>query len=158
MGKYPVQAVEMMARIAQVTEKRLRALFAGARDVKATIADTIGNAACEIAARLNARLIIAMTSSGYTARMIARHRPPTPICAITLSERAQRRLALIWGIHGALLSRAGNMEAVIEESLRGVLQQGLAQKGDLVVITGGVPAGISGKTNMIQVRVVTGEG
>lgn len=50
------------------------------------------------------------------------------------------------------------MEAVIEESLRGVLQQGLAQKGDLVVITGGVPAGISGKTNMIQVRVVTGEG
>ncbi|MBI5304369.1 MAG: pyruvate kinase [Chloroflexi bacterium] len=158
-GKYPLQATEIMARIAQVTEERVR--YRGMprenRDASAGITDVIGNAVGDIAKQLNARLIIALTSSGHTARMISRHRAPTPILAVTSNERTQRRLALVWGVRCALLSHATSAEAIIAESLAAAMEQGLIEKGQIAVITAGVPAGIAGRTNMIQVRVA-GEG
>ena len=154
-GKYPVEAVWMMARIGDAVESSLQfqACSFDFGDVM-SMTDAIGNATCEIARQLNAKLIITATSSGFTARMISRHRPLTPIFAVTSNESTQRRLALVWGVNASLVSNAVTMEQVIAESITAALNQGVVKEGDLVVITAGVPAGIAGRTNMIQVRVV----
>ncbi len=155
VGKYPVQAVEMMAQISDAVESseqfQARVFFAG--QVTSTT-NAIGNATCEIAKQLKAKLIITATSSGFTARMISRHRPLTPIFAVTSSEQTQRRLALVWGVRSSMMTRSKSMEEIVRESLAVVEQRGLAQEGDVVVITAGVPAGIAGRTNMIQVRMI----
>ena len=119
-----------------------------------SVTDAIGNATCEIAEQLGAKLIITSTFSGFAARMISRHRPLTRIFAVTSNEKTQRRLALVWGIQSTLIAQVDTMEQIVMQSIGAVQEQGLAAEGDRVVITGGVPAGISGRTNMIQVRVV----
>ncbi len=156
VGKYPVQAVEMMARIGETVEASLQfqsCAFNLGGNVTSTT-DAIGNATCEIARQLNAKLIITATSSGFTARMISRHRPLTPIFAVTSSERTRRQLALVWGVQATLVSSAAHIEDLVQASLNEARQQGLVQPGDVVVVTGGVPLGIAGRTNMIQVRAV----
>jgi len=156
VGKYPIEATQTMARIADAVEAS-RQFEACARkfDVAAmNVTDAIGDATCEIAEQVNARLIITATFSGYTARMISRHRPLTRIFAVTVNEKTQRQLALVWGIHSALIARAETTEDIIAQSLEAAQREGFVQPGDRVVITGGVPAGFAGRTNMIQVRVV----
>ncbi|MCX7838528.1 MAG: pyruvate kinase [Anaerolineae bacterium] len=156
IGKYPIEAAQTMARIADAVEAS-RQFEACARKFDATamsVTDAIGNATCEIAEQVNAKLIITATFSGYTARMIARHRPLTRIFAVTANEKTQRQLALVWGIHSALITRAETLEDIITQSIAAAQREGFVQVGDRVVITGGVPAGFAGRTNMIQVRVV----
>lgn len=85
---------------------------------------------------------------------IARHRPATPIFAVTAREKTQRRLALVWGVQSALIDEAVSTDVMIAESIAAALQRGIVDIGDLVVLTAGVPAGISSRTNTIQVRVV----
>ena len=156
VGKYPVEAVETMERIADAAGNSEQFKY-HPRDVdagRASITDAIGNATCEVARQLNARLIITATKSGFSARMISRHRPATPIFAVTSSEQTQRRLALVWGVQSALVDETASTDAMIAASLAAAVEQGAADVGDLVVITAGVPAAISGRTNMIQVRVI----
>ena len=155
-GKYPVEAVQMMARIGDAVETSLqfKSCSFDFGDKAMSITDAIGEATCEIARQMNAKLIITATSSGFTARMISRHRPLTPIFAITSSEQTQRRLALVWGINSGLNNHATTMEQVVANAILAALTQGLVRDNDVVVITAGVPAGIAGRTNMIQVRVV----
>ncbi len=156
VGRYPIQAVEMMARIADAAEgdvaynPRPGKLSDGALSVT----DAIGSATCEMAMELHARVILTATYSGYTARMISRHRPQTPIFAVTTSERTRRRLALVWGVQSALISAARTTEAVVAASLAAAVKEGVAKEGDLVIVTGGAPPGVPGRTNMMQVRVV----
>jgi pyruvate kinase len=156
VGAYPVEAVQTMERIADAAGESVQfkhhAHEIGASG--ANITDAIGNATCDIARRLNARVIITATRSGFTARMIARHRPATPIFAVTFSEKTQRRLALVWGIQSALIDETTSTDAMIAASLAAAVEQGIARAGDLAVITAGVPSAIAGRTNMIQVRVV----
>ncbi|MDE3088777.1 MAG: pyruvate kinase [Chloroflexota bacterium] len=156
IGKFPVEAVETMERIADAAgaSALVRSYASSVGADRSSIPDAMGKAACEIARQLNARVIITATSSGFTARMIARHRPATPIFAVTSLERTRRRLALVWGIQSALVEQTGSTDAMIAASLAAALKQGMVDVGDLAVITAGVPAGISGTTNMIQVRVV----
>ena len=156
VGKYPVQAVQTMERIADVTgdSPSLGRHEHETGDGGVSVTDAIGNATCEIARQLNARVIITATRSGFTARMISRHRPATPILAVTSSEKTQRRLALIWGIQPALVDEAQSTDAMIASSLAAAVEQGVAKSGDLAVITAGVPVAVAGRTNMIQVRVI----
>ena len=156
MGKYPVEAVQMMAHIAQAVEGSLQFKtcahdFGGG---SMSVTDAIGNATCEIARSLGAKLIITSTSSGFTARMISRHHPLVPIFAVTSNERTLRRLALVWGVQAVLAKRAATMDEIIEDSLKAALQHGVAKPGDLAVITAGVPVGAPGRTNMLQVRAL----
>jgi len=155
-GKYPVEAVATMERIADavVESTQFKHRQHNIGQGGASVTDAIGNATCEMARQLNARLIITATRSGFTARMISRHRPATPILAVTSSEKTQRQLALVWGIQSALVDETGSTDAMIAASLAAAVEQGVADAGDLAVITAGVPAAISGRTNMIQVRVV----
>jgi pyruvate kinase len=156
VGKYPIEAVQTMERIADAAGEstQFREHHHAIGDGKGSVTDAIGNATCEIARQMNARLIITATRSGFTARAVARHRPTTPILAVTSSEKTQRRLALVWGIQSALVPETASTDTMIAASLAAAVEQGVAVSGDLVVITAGVPFAISGRTNMIQVRVV----
>jgi pyruvate kinase len=156
VGKYPVEAVQTMERIADVAGENPQ--FKDHRHIggagTGNMTDAIGNATCEIARQLNARVIITATTSGFTARMISRHRPDTPILAVTSQERTRRRLALVWGIQSALVEETESTDGMIAASLAAAVKQGVVKRGDVAVITAGVRTGISGRTNMIQVRVV----
>jgi pyruvate kinase len=157
VGKYPVAAVQAMARIADFTEKNLRHDCAGAGDFggeEMSVTDAIGQATVEIACEVGARLIITLTTSGYTARMVARHRPEMPMLACTTSEETRHRLALVWGAQSVLLAETQDTEQVVSAALEAARVTCHVQPGDRVVVTAGVPPGLAGQTNMIQVRKV----
>jgi pyruvate kinase len=157
VGNHPVEATEVMARIAEYTERfmqqehfnRPTLLLKGQ-----TVTDAIGESTVALAMDLNAKLIITLTSSGYTARMVSRHRPVVPILAVTIEERVRRRLALVWGVQSACVREHRELEQLVQDALRIALEKNLGEPGDRVVITAGVPTGISGATNMVQVRTL----
>ena len=156
MGKYPIETVQTMVRIAHAVEQEvlfkapLREPFGRAP----SITDAIGKTTCEIALQLGARAILTATVSGYTARMVSRHRPRIPIFAITVNKDTYKRLALVWGVQSVVVPSAPTMEAMVSASLAAALENGVVDQGDLVVLTAGVPVGAAGRTNMVQVRVV----
>jgi len=157
VGKYPVEAVHTMAKIALTTERNLawrewaRGPISGG---SFTSTEAISQATCEIAAELSAKAIITSTMSGYTARMVARHRPATPIIAVTPNPRTYRRLALVWGVYPLMVQEFTNTDEMIATAVQAALERGLVEQGDIVVITAGVPMGGPGKTNMIKIHVV----
>ncbi|MFC2015862.1 pyruvate kinase [Chloroflexota bacterium] len=157
VGRYAVEAVQTMARIAQATERSIpysdwlqRAFMTGSGSVM----DAIGQVACETAAELEAKAIIASTVSGSTACRIARHRPVMPIVAPTPSEATYRRLALVWGVEPLLVERFVDTDAMMITVVRAARERGVVQDGDLVIITAGVPVGGTGLTNMLKVHRV----
>jgi pyruvate kinase len=157
VGKYPVEAVRAMARIADFTEKNLHPHLSANRDFaseKLSVTDAIGQATVEMAEEVGAKLIITLTMGGYSARMVARHRPETPILAVTMRERTRRRLALVWGVQTALIQSETDIDRVVSAALEAAREVCMVQSGERVILTAGVPAGISGQTNMIQVRKV----
>ena len=157
VGKYPVEAVRMMAKIALTTERTLpykELLREAVLEPFCTPTDAISQATCEIALELAAKAIISSTMSGHTARMVAKHRPATQIVAVTPSLETQRRLALVWGVYPLLVSEFAHTDQMIETAVQAALDEGLIEKGDIVVITAGVPLGGPGRTNMLKVHVV----
>ncbi|MCK4356802.1 pyruvate kinase, partial [Candidatus Bipolaricaulota bacterium] len=154
-GHYPVRAVEMMTKIsATVEEKMLRWVdTVSFTDVEHThpITDAISDATATIAKELGARLIVTSTWSGYTARQVARERPREPIMAFTPNAATYRRLALTWGVRPVLVPQHEDTDEMIETMARTVLDLRLAQPGELVVITGGIPLGV-GRTNFLKVH------
>ncbi len=161
VGKYPLQAVEMMVRIAEIAEQYLRdhdELHPGKMTVEAlrvedrrTIPAAISHVTSEIAGILEAKLIVASTWSGYTARRVARERPNTPILAATPNRITYNRLALVWGVTPILVEQFKTIDEMIEVVVKTAQETGLAGDGDLVVIIGGVPFGIGGQTNFLKV-------
>jgi len=157
VGRFPVEAVGMMRKIAQSTEAHFpyaaRALQAASSHAH-TVTDAISQATCEIAEELGAKAIIASTRSGHTARMIARFRPHTPILAPTPDPAAASRLALVWGVEPLIVAQFESTDEMIEKAVEAARARGLVQAGDVVVITAGVPIGGAGRTNMLKVHVV----
>jgi pyruvate kinase len=157
MGHYPVEAVRMMARIAEVTERSipyqdwLQQAFSAH---SGSVTDALSQVACEIASELEARAIIASTVSGGTAQQVACHRPATPILAPTPSATTYRRLALVWGVEPLFVDHFADTDAMIRTVVEAARAQGRVQDGDLVVITAGVPVGGMGLTNMLKVHRV----
>lgn len=157
MGKYPIEAVKTMASIAERTEndidykKRLKMFDSeGSLDVPSAIS----HATCTTAHDLGAAAIIALTYSGGTARQISSFRPACPIIAPTLSERARRQLNMSWGVIPIASKVAANSDELFDTSVDHAEKLGLVNKGDLVVITGGMPMGVAGTTNMMKVHLV----
>ncbi len=157
LGKFPVEAVSMMAHIAYETENHIsyRDLFKhfGPRDQYET-ADALGRAVAETAVRLKARAIVALSESGYTGRMIARHRPVQPIIVFTPHERTARRLALSFACHPFTVDSFDDLLTVVAESKKTLLKEKLAQKGDTVILMAGIPFGRTGTTNTMMVQTV----
>lgn len=158
-GKYPVEAVKTMATIAKRTEETLNYDDLLEKNVRnnSTVTDAISHATCTTAVDLDASAIITSTSSGHTARMVSKCRPKCPIIATTNDEKVMRRLALTWGVYPVKAEVAGNTDEVIENSIETSKNAGYINNGELVVITAGVPVGISGTTNLIKVHVINEE-
>ena len=106
---------------------------------------------------LDASAIVTATSSGYTARMVSKFRPKVPVVAATISEKAMRQLSLSWGVYPVKAKLGSNTDEVIDYSIKAAQQAGYLKDGELVVITAGVPVGVSGTTNLIKVRVMSEE-
>lgn len=158
-GKYPVEAVKTMATIAKRTEQTLdydRILKENAKNNN-TVTDAISHATCSTAVDLNASAIVTSTSTGYTARMVSKFRPKCPILATTSDEKVMRQLGLSWGVYTVKAEQAGNTDEVIENSIEAAKNAKYINNGELVVITAGVPVGVSGTTNLIKVHVINEE-
>lgn len=156
-GLYPVEAVTMMARIAERTENDIdyrKRFFVRTRKANPDITDAICHATCTTAYDLNARDIVTVTKSGRSARMVARYRPSCGIIGCTPTKKVWYQLNLAWGVTPVLLSETNDVFDLFDSALETAKNQGLMQSGDLAVITSGVPIGVSGTTNMIRVQVV----
>ena len=157
IGKYPLEAVSMMASIAETTEAELDYghLLREALPLPAlSIVDAISQGVCEMASDLKAAAILCATSSGSTARMIARMRPRMPIIAATASERTYHQLPLLWGVRPLLVPPSRTTDEELAFTVEGVRSAGWVRKGDTVVVTLGTPVGKPGHTNLVKVEVV----
>jgi pyruvate kinase len=155
-GKYPLESVQTMSRIAETAESALehREIFVKQSTLQqASITEAISQSVANAALDLNAKAIIAPTASGFTARMISKYRPKAPIIAVTPSEAIMRRSMLTWGVVPVQGSTTNSTDHMFEDAVTSAANTGLVDKGDLVVITAGVPAGIAGNTNLIKIHV-----
>ena len=158
-GKYPVEAVKTMAAIAKRIEETLDYdnILRSKGLNNTNVTDAISYATCTTAKSLSASGIVTSTSSGHTARMVSKFRPNTPIIAATPNEKTSRQLSLSWGVYTVNCQQAGNTDDLIDNSIDASKREGFIHDGELVVITAGVPTGVSGTTNLIKVHVVSEE-
>jgi pyruvate kinase len=156
-GKYPVEAVAMMARIARTVEaspefiQKLNVLRPAPTP---TTQDAIAQAADDIVEAVGARAIVVFTATGGSARRIARTRPQVPILALTPNLEVRNQLALVWGVIPHLAPDPRDTDDMVRLALEAVKALGLAQVGERVVIAAGVPFGVRGTTNLIRVERV----
>ncbi len=153
VGKYPVKALKMMARIARVTERNFPATVSFSRKTT-NFSDAVSEAACLAAENLGLNAIAAFTQSGFTARLISKYRPSVPIIAFTPTEAVQRSLALSWGVKALLLPLMDNSDIMIKAMEEQLRKKRLVRKNDRIVIVGGHPLQKQGKTNMMKLHVV----
>lgn len=153
-GAHPVESVTVMDRIARKVESDVlyqSMIDAQRNPPEATTADAIMAAVHEVTQTINAKAIICWTKSGSTALRAARERAHAPILAITPSIDTARRLALVWGLHCLTSDEVSNLDEMVDQATAFAEREGFAQSGERVVITGGVPLGVTGTTNMLRV-------
>jgi pyruvate kinase len=159
-GQYPVEAVEMMNRIASSAEADpshyARVHFTETLP-DATTNDAIARAASDIVRTVGAAAIVCFTSSGSTARRVARERPTVPLLVLTPSPKTARRLGILWGAHAVRTRDVTSFEEMVGKSKRMALRHGLAKAGDRIIVTAGVPFGVPGSTNVVHVARVVGD-
>ena len=156
-GKYPVEAVRTMARIAMTTEAAIdygQALRERRQPGDPDITNAISHACCTTALDLNASAIVTVTKSGFTARMLSKYRPQSPIVACVMEEQVRRQLNLAWGVTPIRIGKKDSTDELFELAVNSAESAGIVRQGEVVVITAGIPLGISGTTNMIKVHVV----
>jgi pyruvate kinase len=153
VGKYPVEAVETMAKIAIRIEKEEhnRQL----ENTKPSITNAISEAVGQIAEQLKAAAIMTLTKSGSTARNVSKFRPKNPIFAVTPHVDVARQLQLVWGVRPLLVLDLSTTEKTFQAAMNIAMQDGYIKDGDLVIMTAGTIQGVSGSTDLIKVEVVT---
>jgi len=156
VGQYPLEAVRAMDRIIREMERhplRLREERRKATD-GVTTEDAIAWGTFAVARMLKTPLIVTLTKGGFTARKVAALRPPVPILAVTTESTTYRQLALVWGVVPVLVDHVPGYDAMLEVVRDLILKRRLAQQGDCIVMTAGVPWDVSGSTNLIKVEKV----
>jgi pyruvate kinase len=157
IGKYPVESVATMARIAKKIEQALpypEILRSKRLQGTASVTDAISYATCTTAASLGINAIITSTSTGATARRVAKYRPQADVFAVTAHTEIMNKLVLVWGVYPVLTGETQGTDDMFEESLNRCLEKGYINKGDMVVLTAGSPAAFPGSTNLLKVHVV----
>lgn len=155
-GKYPVLAVETMARIAESTEKNIhyeKRFLSSEFKIKNTV-DAISHATCGMAIDINARAIAVCSLSGMTARMVSRFRPPVDIIGLTTDQKTWRKLSLSWGVIPVMCENYPSTDVLFYSAQKLTKETLKLKGGDKIVITGGVTNGKSGNTNLIKVETV----
>jgi pyruvate kinase len=156
-GKYPVESVLTMSRIAERAESALhyREIFTKQANAQQTsVTEAISQAVANSALDLDAKAIVTSTESGYTARMISKYKPKSQIVAVTPNDQVLRRLQLVWGVNPVKGVTATTTDEMFEIAVKGALDTGLVRLGDTIIITAGVPVGRSGTTNLIKIHNV----
>lgn len=159
-GQFPVEAVGTMNRIAEAVERdpTYRSVIHAQRtDPERTGADAIAAAARQIAETLDLSAVVSWTSSGSTAYRVARERPDMSIVVISPKEEIARRLALVWGVHCIVGEDAQDQDDMVDRACRTAFAEGFARAGDRIIIVAGLPLGMPGATNMVQIAYVGGE-
>jgi pyruvate kinase len=159
-GKYPIEAVTMMDRIANSVERDPsytgRIHFTQTR-LEPTTADALAGSARQIASTISATAMVCYTSSGATARRIARERPPVPVLAMTASLNSSRRLGLLWGVYAVHTRDVSSFEEMVEKGKRMALRHQIAAGGDRILLMAGIPFGTAGSTNVLHVVRLIGD-
>ncbi len=156
VGKYPVETVETMARIAAETEKnihyirRFRTMEFSIKDMT----DAVSHAACNLAIDIDAKVIVSCTISGITARMISRFRPPIDIIALTPHESTWRKLSMSWGVTPLIVADMSATDELLDLAQRTAVAECHLERGDKIVITGGMTNAISGNTNVLKTACI----
>ncbi|MDD6307442.1 MAG: pyruvate kinase [Clostridiales bacterium] len=155
-GMYPIEALKTMVRIAVRTEQDINYVqrFKQRKTMcNPDVTNAISHATCTMAGDLNAAAIITVSKSGRTARMVSKYRPDCPIIGTCLTDKVYRQLALSWGVIPLLIEEKTQAEELFDYAVDAAESAGLIERGDVVVLTAGVPLGVSGTTNLIKVQV-----
>jgi pyruvate kinase len=159
-GQYPSEAVGMMDRIATSVERdhtyQARVHFTQTR-LEPTTADALAGSARQIATTVSATAMVCYTSSGSTARRIARERPPVPLLAMSASINNARKMGLLWGVHAIHTRDVDSFEEMVEKGKRMALRHQIAKGGDRIVLMAGIPFGTAGSTNVLHVVRLIGD-
>lgn len=156
-GKYPVESVCMMARIAKRAEADINYIERFRQNQLSgfsNVTTAISHAACTTAHDLGANAIITVTKSGTTARMISRFRPVTPIVGCSPCEKVCRQLSMSWGVTPMMIEEQTTSDALFEHAIKEAASHEYVEYGDLAVITAGLPIGVAGTTNILKVQIV----
>jgi pyruvate kinase len=159
-GQYPCESVQMMDRIATSAERDpvypARIHFTETK-LEPTTADALAGSARQIASTVSAPAMVCYTSSGSTARRIARERPPVPILAMSPSMTTARRMGLYWGVYAIHSRDVTSFEEMVEKGKRMALRHRIASGGERIVLMAGIPFGTAGSTNVIHVARLIGD-
>ena len=153
-GAYPLEAVRTMSRIAAAAENDIdyRRRFMNRPDeINADITTAISHSTCMVAQDINAKAIVTVTMSGFTARRISKYKPTCPIVACSVSEPVACQMNLLYGVIPLNIPQEDNEEMLFEAAVMAAKKAGVVEKGDKVVLTAGVPLGETGNTNMVRV-------
>ncbi|MBR3834677.1 MAG: pyruvate kinase [Lachnospiraceae bacterium] len=156
-GLYPIESVQTMVRIAERTEEDINyrnRFFQIERRANNNVTDAVCHATCTTAIDLNASAVVTVTKSGTSARNISKYRPVCPIIAGTTSDKVCRQLNMSWGVVPVHLEEKNEIFELFDHAVEAAKDNGLLKSGETVVVTAGVPLGVSGNTNMIKVQVV----
>jgi len=159
-GKYPMDAVATMNRIAEEVEadELYRGIIDAQRAVpEATGADAIADAARQIADTLDLAAVVCWTSSGSTGLRMARERPRPPIVALSPNIATGRRLSVVWGVHCVITEDAHDQDDMVDRASRIAFREGFAKAGQRVIIVAGLPLGTPGATNMLRIAYVAAD-
>src|SRR5580704_8042405 len=156
-GKYPVEAVSMMAKIIEEAESSIRE-FPRPSSVqeKLKVAESVAELVCHASRELHMKLIAVFTHSGFTARLVSRYRPLVPIIAFSPVAETRRRMALIWGVLPRNISDVRKIDGLAEVAELRLLEERLVRKGDVIGIVAGTPMGVRGTTNFMKFHVIGG--
>lgn len=153
-GKYPVLAVEAMAKIALETESHLHNKYGDRCKITTQPSDALSHSACVLAEDIGAKAIVVCSRTGGTARLVSRFRPKMDIIGMTVEPQSYRKLALSWGVTPVLSEEFNSMDVLFFHAKRAAIATGLVKKGDRIVITGGNPNGKSGNSNVINIEQI----
>jgi pyruvate kinase len=159
VGKYPVEAVRVMSRIAVQADQALPPLVAAEVVGRpSAFPEVISDAACRAARELHARAIVAFTQTGSTARLLAKYRPEVPILAFSPSEQVRRRLCLYWGVVPKSIRPIHHTDELVEQIEAALLEEKAVHPNDTLVIVAGAPMWVGGTTNLIKLHRVEARG
>jgi pyruvate kinase len=155
-GKYPVEAVSMMARIIEEAEGSIDEFPRPAPQEKLKVAETIAELVCHASRELHMKVIAVFTHSGFTARLVSRYRPLVPIVAFSPEAETRRRMALIWGVLPRSIPDVHKIDGLAMVAEKRLVEENLVRKGDVIGVVAGTPMGVRGSTNFMKFHVIGG--
>jgi pyruvate kinase len=156
-GKYPIEAVSMMARIIHEAEASIQEFpRPTTAQERLKVAETVAELVCHACRELHMKLIAVFTHSGFTARLVSRYRPLVPIVAFSPEPATRRRMSLLWGVTSRHISDIKKIDGLADLAEKRLLEERLVKKGDVIGIVAGTPMGIRGTTNFMKFHVIGG--